>query len=81
MGALAILWKDGPWIIAAVCLIGLGVAGYLLKGQYEANGALKGSNTQLSTALAAKSAAVRDRAQVNQAVRKMAPAEKLEKLK
>ena len=70
-----------PYVVIGLLVIALGVGGYLLKQQYEANGALKESNTQLSTALAAKSAAVKDRAQVNQAVRKMAPAEKLEKLK
>lgn len=70
-----------PWVIIAVLVIALGVGGYFLKEQIAANGALKESNTQLSTALKAKTEARQDRAKVDQQVRKMAPAEKLEKLK
>jgi uncharacterized protein HemX len=67
--------------VIAVLVIGLGVGGYLLKQQYEANGELKQSNAQMQEALKAKDAARQSRAQTNATVRKMAQPEKLEKLK
>ncbi len=66
--------------VIAVLVIALGVSGYLLKQSYEDNGTLKASNAQLNAAIAAKVEATKSRAQTNQAVRKMAQPEKLEKL-
>jgi hypothetical protein len=53
----------------------------MLKQQIEDNGTLKASNAQLNAAINAKVEATKSRAQTNQAVRKMAQPEKLEKLK
>jgi hypothetical protein len=75
------LLKVLPWVLDLVALAAAGFLFWRLTAVEQQMGSLKESNTQLSKAIEAKSAAVKDRAQVNQAVRKMAPAEKLEKLK
>ncbi len=62
-------------------LLALCVGGWLLKEAWQDNATLKQSNAQLNATIAAKTAATRERGNVNAAVRKMAPADKLEKLK
>lgn len=68
-------------IACGVLVIALGIAGWLLKKSYEANGALENANAALTESLKAKEKATKSRAVTQQRVRQMAPAEKLERLK
>lgn len=71
-------------ILAIGLALSLGAAavlGWLLKNSYERNGELENANAALTESLKAKEQATRGRAQTQQKVRQMAPAEKLERLK
>ena len=67
-------------IAIAVLLLALGGVGYLLKLSYEDNGKLKESNAQLQASLKAKSDATRGRAQTDDTVRKLPPADVIKRL-
>lgn len=64
-----------------VLLLALGAAGWLLKNSYEANGALQLSVDSLTKANKAKTDATQSRAKTDDAVRRMAPADKRDKLR
>lgn len=71
-------------ILAIGLALSLGAAavlGWLLKNSYGRNGELENANAALTESLKAKEQATRGRAQTQQKVRQMAPAEKLERLK
>ena len=70
-----------PWGLA---LVGIAAAGFLfwrLGQAHEQIGSLEHANKSLTESLAAKEKATQSRAQTQQKVRQMAPAEKLERLK
>jgi cell division protein FtsB len=67
--------------VTAALLLALGFTGYLLKTSYERNAALTQANAQLTTALEAKTNATKQRATTDGAVRRMAPADKRERLR
>ncbi len=71
------------WLAIAVgiLVLALGGAGYLLKTSYEDNGKLKASNDQLQATVRAKTQATQGRAQTDDSVRKLAPADVLQRLK
>lgn len=65
----------------ALSVIALGVGGYFLRESWQENARLENANKSLTESLAAKERATQGRAQTQQRVRTMAPAEKLERLK
>jgi hypothetical protein len=67
--------------VAGLALLAAAGMGFLLKKSYEANGALQTELASAKKVIAEKEAARQSRAVTDQAVRKMAPAEKLERLK
>lgn len=73
--------RAAPWLGLAAA----GIAAYLLFGQLQAAnvkiGQLETSNAQLQATINAKTNATRNRAQTDNSVRKLPPAELLERLR
>lgn len=65
----------------AVAILAAAVLGWLLKTSYETNGKLKESNAQLTAAINAKVEATKSRATTDSRVRRLAPADVIERLR
>ena len=66
---------------AGVLAIALGITGWLLKQSYETNGKLQQENAQLQSTLKEKADARKSRANTDGAVRRMPPADVIERLR
>jgi sensor domain CHASE-containing protein len=75
------LVRFAPWLLTTLAAA---VAGFLWwqNGRlHEENGALQRSNAQMSNAIQEKEDALKSRQRTNAAVKRMAPADKLERLR
>jgi hypothetical protein len=75
------LLRFAPWFLATLAAALAGFLWWQNGRLHEENGALQHLNAQMSNALQEKEDALKSRQRTNAAVRRMAPADKLERLR
>lgn len=73
--------KNAPWILAAVAIAAAGFLWWQNQGLNEEVGRLERDKAALESVIKGKENARKSRATTDSAVRRMAPADKLEKLR